>query len=373
MPPAPIVAALAIMTLHGAAQTSVGQRAAPDAAAPDATEVRWIRPSDARSPAVWGIREGIVFSLWPYDVETGWPESHVRPRGLIRIGHDLNGVTHLLNFVAVEPVVEGQIEYSEISPSRVDGRWGKLMWAGDTAEPGSYSPSVATRGTVTRPDLARPEIEELSVYVFMEPFMNGAHPYLRLSIRSDRPEEIGFEIFHHEGSAAMDRCALTATMGNYARLRRLQLDDRVVDARELYSGYDGIGFVEEEPYPAGELARTAAGDVIAVASGDESFAELAAWPQRPDYLARWTWRYRPYYRLSQYWRKDGAVHHPSLEVRVNGRARYWAGGSQDPGDYTAIPGGVSFENFEMREDYSPGQKFYFGVTRASPDEVLRSR
>jgi hypothetical protein len=103
---------------------------------------------------------------------------------------------------------------------------GKLLWTGDTPEPGPYLPYAISRGTITHPDPAQPDVEELSLYVFMERFANGAHPYLRLSIRSDRPEEIGFEIFHHDGSASMQRCALTATMGNYARLRLLHLKDR---------------------------------------------------------------------------------------------------------------------------------------------------
>lgn len=37
---------------------------------------------------------------------------------------------------------------------------------------------------------------------------------------------------------------------------RVRASDRVVDARELYDDYDGIGFVQEEPYPADALMRT---------------------------------------------------------------------------------------------------------------------
>lgn len=59
----------------------------------------WIRPSNANSPAVGGIRGGIVFGLWPHDVETGWPSERVRPRGLIRVGLEQNGLVHLINFV----------------------------------------------------------------------------------------------------------------------------------------------------------------------------------------------------------------------------------------------------------------------------------
>jgi hypothetical protein len=57
-------------------------------------------------------------------------------------------------------------------------------------------------------------------------------------------------------------------------------------------------------------------------------------------------------------------------VRVNGRAKYWSGGSRNQQDYIAIPGGPAFENFELREKYYAGQKFYFGITRRSPEEIL---
>ncbi len=52
----------------------------------------------------------------------------------------------------------------------------------------------------------------------------------------------------------------------------------------------------------------------------------------------------------------GDVKHPrdTLHVRVNGRAKYWA--SKSP-----IPGGVSFENFEMVDEFKSGQEFWFGV------------
>lgn len=212
------------------------------------------------------------------------------------------------------------------------------MWIGDT---------VMTENT-------------LSLYVHMEKFANGAHPYLRLSIHKDRPEELCIEVFHHPDSAPMERCGITATMGNYSRLRKLYLKDTVINSRELYAGYDGIDFIEKETYSV---------DKIVLATPDESFAQLAAWPQEPAYLARWNWRYRPFYMLTQYWRKD--VSTPSLSVRVNGRAKYWSGGNRDPRQYIAIPGGPSFENFELREKYVAGQKAYFGLSLKPVAELLR--
>lgn len=326
----------------------------------------WILPEDENSPAVWGIQDGIVFSLWPHGVE---PKID-GPRGLIRIGHNFRGRTFMINFIAVEPVVDGEMEFSEISPSRVDGKVGKLMWAGDgDKDSGRYRPEAITRGTLTNPDPGRPEVEQLSLFIFMEKFLNGAHPYLKVTIRSDRPEEMGLEIFHHNGSSPMERCALTATMGNYSRVRHLYLKNRVIDSRELFRGYDDIHFVEEDGYPYDELLEDENGNFIAMAVSNETFSELSSWPQETRYYEKQWWRYRPFYKVTQYWRKDSSEYDPSLHLRVNGRAKYYSGGDTAPGDYVDIPGGVSFENFEMREDYYPGQKFYFGITRKAPQNM----
>jgi hypothetical protein len=75
--------------------------------------------------------------------------------------------------------------------------------------------------------------------------------------------------------------------------------------------------------------------------------------------------------LTQYWRKEAAGVDTSLQLRVNGRFYYWSGGSTDRSKYIRIPGGAAFENFELRENFKPGQKFYFGITRKTPAEILR--
>ncbi|WP_415158587.1 hypothetical protein [Parafilimonas sp.] len=332
--------------------------------------IKWIRPVNEKSPAVWGIHNGIVFGLWPFDIESAEEKKEGGPRGLIRVGYEYKGHIDKINFIAVEPVVNGKMEFSEISPSRVDGKWGKMMWAGDIENPGRYYPAAISRGVITHPDLQHPDVEELAVYVFMEQFLNGAHPYLKISIRSDRPEELCFEIFNEENSAAMQRCALTATMGNYSRLRLLYLKDKIIRAGELYKGFDGIDFIEKEAYPANELLRDKNDDYIVPAETDESFASLASWPHQEAYYARWNWRYRPFFKLTQYWRKQKNQADASLQVRVNGRVKYWSGGSANKNDYIHIPGGVAFENFEMREKYYSGQKFYFGLSRKAPSEIV---
>ena len=71
----------------------------------------------------------------------------------------------------------------------------------------------------------------------------------------------------------------------------------------------------------------------------------------------------------RYWRKPKDKYDPSLHVRINGRKYYWAGASGRRRDYVPIPGGVAFENFELREKYYPGQQFYFGLTPKTPEEM----
>jgi Neuraminidase (sialidase) len=196
-------------------------------------------------------------------------------------------------------------------------------------------------------------------------------PYLRLSIRSDRPEELGIEIFRQEGSAPMERCAITATMGNYARLRKIYLKDEVITSTTLYAGYDDVHFAEKESYPYTRFVKDKNGDFIIAAETNESFAELAGWPQEPAYLNRINWRYRPAYKLTQYWRKESSHFDTSLSLRVNGRVYYWSGGSRNKSHYIRIPGGAAFENFELREKFHQGQRFYFGITRKSYAELLK--
>lgn len=332
--------------------------------------VEWIRPSSAYDHPQWGIKNGIVVGLWPTPMENPGAAATGGPRGLFRVGYNYEGKTYQLNFIAVEPVVDGKIEYSEISPSIVDGHWGKLMWAGATPSDNQYLPYARTTGVISHPDPSNRAVEELSFYVFMEKFLGGAHPYFRVSIRSDRPEEIAFEIFNHPGSAVMQRCTLTATMGNYARLRKLHLKDQVVDARELYKGFKGIDFVEKQPYPVDQLHQTQSGGILALMQTNESFDQLSDWPQSAAYLAQRSWRYRPFFTVVQYWKKQAGDFDASLRVRVNGRAHYWAVASENEEDYVAIPGGVSFENFELREEYKSGQKVIFGISRHSVEEIL---
>jgi hypothetical protein len=67
-----------------------------------------------------------------------------------------------------------------------------------------------------------------------------------------------------------------------------------------------------------------------------------------------------------YWRKLKGTVSDGVQVRVNARSEYWA--SHQP-----IPGGVSYENFELIEPFRDGQTSIFGLTRAAPGDVLKGR
>lgn len=336
------------------------------------SQARWIQPKSEKGAAVWGIKNGIIFSLWPYGIETANGIYGGGPRGLVRIGVEKNGKTYLLNFLAIEPIVKGKMEFSEISPSLSDQKWGKLMWASEDENATAFYPTANTKGVIAHPDPQNPLIEELTVYIFIEKFISGAHPYLKLSIRSDRPQEVGIQVFNRADSDEMEYCNITATMGNYARVRQLHLKDEVVDAKTLYEGYDGIDFVEKESYSADKLIHNKNGNYFAFATTNENLASLMKWPTDSLAEAKSSWKYRPAIKLTQYWRKEQMNEKTALHLRVNGRVKYWSGGSRNIAHYLPIPGGPAFENFELREKYLPGQKSFFGITEMSPEAVLET-
>src|SRR5262249_6174486 len=249
------------------------------------------------------------------------------------------GEAELINFIAVEPVVKGfgsrfsRMAFSELEMSELDaGQRGKRLSVGDVAG-----------DLMTLP--AKPKaIERLSVRIEVEPFTaNRAHVYVIASIYSDRPHELELAVHHHDDSAPVEELTLTATMGNYERLRYLWLKDRVVDSRELFAGYAGAGFVEKENYPRDEMLSYGDSDAVALATTNEDD------PSGVDVTARPSWTYRSI-KLTQYWRVPAGAIQPDLRIKVNGRRVYWA-------STTPIPDGLSFENFEVRQRYAPGQVF----------------
>jgi len=275
------------------------------------------------------------------------------PRGLLRIYAPYLGQPpgRVINFIAVEPILRGQNGrgFSELEPSRIDGVRGKRFWSSNTPEDlPPRLPQNPARGVISRND----DVETLEVFVLIERFDSGAHPYLRLRFQSDRPHEVGIAVFAHADSKPMQTCILTATMGNYARLRRLHLADRVVLSLDLWQQFDGNGFAPHRAFSVKQLTLTPEGHAVVSATTNESE------PQEAQYAAgtHRGWKYQGR-RAIQYWRCEDPQ--DDLRVLVNGRTKYWA--SRSP-----IPGGISFENFEMVTGFRDGLELWFG---AKPEDT----
>jgi hypothetical protein len=192
----------------------------------------------------------------------------------------------------------------------------------------------------------------LSFYVYVEPFANGARPVVEVQLREDRPHEVAFRVFSARGGVPMRACVLTATMGNYARLRKLWLKDRVAGAHGLYrsAGFRPDGFADERQWGVGALL-VVDGEAVVAARPDEPDPVRATYGS--DVQAHWHYQGKT---ATQYWRAQAGR---NLVARVNARKTYWA-------SKAAIPGGVAFENFELEAPFHTGQKFVFGITPELP-------
>jgi hypothetical protein len=250
--------------------------------------------------------------------------------------------------------VHGHRGFSELEPSALDHTSGKRIWAVGKSNLSPAAPEqTLTPGQLFQPS---PGVEQLDVTVRVEPFDNGARVRLVVSQRSDAPDEIQFAIHADPGSAPIEYCILTATMGNLARTRLLWLKDEVVSSLRLYPQHKGEGFAPHRIYPLGRLARTTAGDVlVAVTTDEEDPASVYPFPGRQ------AWHYSGN-KVTQYWEKPRGTAHDDLHVAVNARYTYWQ--SDQP-----IPGGVAYENFELRERFYEGQVFCFGITRKTPTQL----
>jgi hypothetical protein len=146
-------------------------------------------------------------------------------------------------------------------------------------------------------------------------------------------------------------------MGNKARARTIQLADGSVSSLHLYPDYRGRDFAPHRFFALKRLLRTAGGDVLVPMMTDEENLAAVQPFGRPHF-----WDYRGV-KVTQYWRKPAAEVTDDLTCAVNGRFMYW--GSRQP-----IPGGISFENFELREPFRSGRTVIFGITRKHWKELL---
>jgi hypothetical protein len=324
-----------------------------------APQNEWIQPHAPGDPLIWGRKDGILFGLPS-------PGGLRGPRGLIRVGvlSPTTGKPELLNFIAIEPVTLGagsrssRMAFSELELSRLDlDEHGKRLWV----DLSSYDKSNLPTGTLQtfpreRNNPAAPatsNIERLSVQIDVERFSaNDAHVHLIASIDSDHPDELKLSVFADNDSPPIEELALTATMGNFERLRRLWLHHCVVDSRELMGNYTGDAFDDPPNYPLRDMLRTGDGDAIVFATTNED--NPSSFPGT--HSGHW---HDPLPKLTQYWRIAAHDIEPDLRVRVNGRRVYWA-------SHDLVPGGIAYENFDVRQRYIPGQTFIFGITAKPP-------
>jgi hypothetical protein len=316
----------------------------------------WVRAGLNTNQPLWGVRRGLLWAIPP-----GGFRPAGGPRGLIRVGYPIstNGGYSLINFIAVEPIVHGQRGFSELELSALDHTRGKRMWASGETNLASAAPQPPlVPGRLSQPS---PGVEQLEVTVLVEPFDNGARVHLVITQRSDAPDEIQVVAHADPVSAPLDYCILTATMGNLARTRLLWLKDETVSSLRLYPKHKGEEFAPHQVYPLDRLAHTSAGDVlVAVTTDEDDPASVYPFPGRQ------LWHYGGS-KMTQYWKKPRGTAQDDLHVAVNARYTYWQ--SDRP-----IPGGVAFENFEVRERLHEGQAFIFGITRKTPAQLgLRGR
>ena len=297
----------------------------------------WLIPADDDSAAPWwGIKNGIGVTV---------PTQH-GPRGLIGIQTPYLGLQgyQVLNFVALEPIVDGHRGYSEMEHSKVDDVQGLRLWATDDIERDAQPPAAGTRppkGKIETID----GVQTLSLYVHIEPMGHGARPIVQVVFRADKPYEVTFKTFAADGSAKMDSCVLSSTCGNYARLRILRLKGTEADALKLWEDEKTPehGFFSPRAWSLNELASDEKGVVVCAESNEANPAAIDA---------HWKYAGVP---AKQYWRCPNPS--DKLVCRVNARETYF--GTQG----IKIPGGRAFENFELEDSFQEGQEFIFGAER----------
>jgi|GEM_PF-162767 len=310
---------------------------------------RWIQPSqDFPAQPIWGHVKGIRVGLAPMP----------GPRGLIRIytpylGHKPE---KMMNFFALEPIVKGTgvRGLSELEMSELDSQRGKRFWsAGDSLAVSPQSQSEPVQGKIEELD----GIETLTLYVFSEKFESGAKVFVRLRFYADQPYEVEITTYKTDDSAELDHFIVTATMGNFPRLRTLYLESGKVSSLDLWPDYRGDAFTEHQHFPVKDFIKDGAGKAYVLAATDEDD------PAETTY-AKGTNSHWEYYgeKATQYWYADESIAH--LENLVNGRYTYWGGKSP-------IPGGISFENFELKAPFKQGMTFTFGVDPMTPEAYIK--
>jgi len=317
-------------------------------ATPDTTGI-WVQPTQGQ-PAlpVWGHANGMTVGLAPLP----------GPRGLIRIYTPYLGLetTDVMNYIAMEPIPQGseQRGFSELEMSSLDeGRRGKRFWsANDHLAISPLNEEYPARGIIEKIN----NEETLTVYVFSEPFDNGAKVYVRLRFYESRPYEMEITTYTYDDSVDLDYFIPTATMGNKPRLRTLYLKNGKKTSTDVWPDYRDIHFTPHEIIPVNDMIPGKKGRVFFVATPNEK--EYTQTIYAPETATNW--RFKGIF-ATQYWIKE--MPDTRLQGLVNGRFTYWAG--QAP-----IPGGIAYENFELKEPFKNGSIFIFGISPAEPEKLI---
>lgn len=302
----------------------------------------WIQPEPGQPPR-WGHPDGLSISLHPTP----------GPRGLIRLHAPHLGQTfpRVINFVSLEPVAGGRRYQSELERS-ADGNPGLRFTSGDTLEDAlRATPTGPNRGVVEK----HTDHEILRLFIASERMPNGAHPAVEARFDSRSPHSVTFRTLAGPDSAPMASLVLSATMGNYARLRRVWLAKGPVHARDLWGDYrpDRLNFAPWRGWKLDELTQQDGLARVAWENDEDN-------PAQADYAPGVSphWRYQGK-KATQLW-ETRAV--PGLEARVNARKTYW-------GESGPIPGGISFENCELEAPFRPGAEFTFTVSPRTPADL----
>jgi hypothetical protein len=307
--------------------------------------------ANASSSRRYGFEDGISIGVWP----------NAGPRGLIRLYAPHVGLAPLrvMNYVAIEPVVRGVRALPELEKSLLDGQTGTHLvvlaqrpsiWRGSVVDW-----EAAPEHLVKVSEAAKP----FSVWIVSERMRNGAQALLRAEFDPQQPYELRLTTYACPDSAPMQRCILTATMGNYQRLRRLRFKHGVVPISRVYEAHDALdswGFYAAKTWPAADLPQHDGAWVFA-AQGDGV-------PLNPEAEARVppAWRYTGQ-AAEQYWRvSTQAPWAAGVVARVNARRSFWP---DRTGQERLIPGGASFENIELDAPFVDGQSWVYGIRRLS--------
>jgi hypothetical protein len=314
---------------------------------------RWVTPQTEDDLPIWGAQGGVVVGIYPSRISFG--NTLGGPRGLFRIGYEKNGELYFVNYMAVNPivVVNGRQTHngSELLRSPDDGKKGIQFFAYPVdylKHPERYkrTPSHHLAAEVVKRNGRR----VLTWGVKTERFPKGQEAFFIFRVDEKRPWEFEVECHLLRGRKGVKNLMLSSTFGNITRLRKAYLSGKTVNSKTLYKGFDGKGFAGPTYWKGKELKRDDRGDLLFIAAPDEA---------RP-------WETSPYphpTKLLQYYRKKKGSWGSELRAMVNGRARFWA-------TYDKIPGGVSYENLAILEDFDQGQRFSYGIYKGSVGDLL---